>query len=177
MLSRSVFAVGYASLRPPAPTFLSFASVGEGPFSRFSPFWVSRAPLAIISGMEPILSKAAENESEESGFSTVKISRDTRAELARLSDRLKPVNSDALIRFLIRHYDDATHLNSFFDLRELCALADRLHTVLLFLATTNLELGQHLRRTEAGHYRRLIQYGDELVALYNRMTADSSARR
>jgi len=34
-----------------------------------------------------------------------------------------------------------------------------------------------LRRTEAGHYRRLVQYGDELVALHNRMSAESDPAR
>jgi hypothetical protein len=162
---------------PLTPLILSFASNAEGHFSRFFAFWVPWPSLAIISGMEATPPKPTADDDGESEISSIKVSRDTRNEFNRLAQHLKPTNSEALVRFLIRHYDESTHLNNFFDLRELSALTDRLHTVLLFVATTNLELGQHLRRTEAGHYRRLVQYGDELVALYNRMSAESDPAR
>lgn len=108
---------------------------------------------------------------DDGEFSTIRISRENAAGLKRLVKELKASTPDAVLRFLIRHYDGSTHLNRFFDLRELCALADRLEAVLLLLATTNLDLGQLLRRTESGHYRRLAQYGDELVVLQNRFVA------
>jgi hypothetical protein len=176
-LNPAFFVVRYSSPVPLTPRFLSFASNAEGHFSRFFAFRIPWPALAIISGMETTIPKPTPGDDGEPEVSSVKISRDTRNEFSRLAHHLKPASSDALVRFLIRHFDESTHLNNFFDLRELCALTDRLHTVLLFVATTNLELGQHLRRTEAGHYRRLVQYGDELVALHNRMSAESDPAR
>ncbi len=110
---------------------------------------------------------------EDTGVVSVKISTATKLVLDRLDARLRTSSLGELVAFLAEHFESSGHLSRFVDLRELCALGDRLQTVLLFLATTNLELAQHLRRIHSGHYRRLAQYGDELVALHNRLLARS----
>lgn len=112
---------------------------------------------------------------EETGSVSIKVSAATKRMLERLGPRLGTNSLGELVAFLAEHFESSGHLSRFADLRELRALGDRLHTVLLFLATTNLELAQHLRRMHSGHYRRLAQYGDELVALHNRLLALSRA--
>lgn len=111
---------------------------------------------------------------------SMKISAETRAALDRLAEQLKADSLDDLIGFLARHFASANHLSRFADLKEFSLMLDRLNAVLLFLATANLELGQHLRRLEAGHYRRLAQNADDLVALHDRVmamkTSSSEAR-
>lgn len=105
------------------------------------------------------------------GHSSAKISAETRALLNQLTEQLKTDSMDDLIGFLARHFASSNHLSRFADLREFSLMLDRLNAVLLFLATANLELGQHLRRMEAGHYRRLAQNADDLVGLHDRLMA------
>ena len=102
---------------------------------------------------------------------SIKISLETKAHLDRLAEQLKPDSIGDLIAVLARHFDSSNHLSRFADLREFSLMLDRLNAVLLFLATANLELGQHLRRMEAGHYRRLAQNADDLVGLHDRLMA------
>ena len=108
-------------------------------------------------------------ESPTPGVSSIKISAETRALLDALAEQLKPDSLGELVAFLARHFASSNRLSRFADLREFSLLLDRLNAVLLLLATANLELGQHLRRLEAGHYRRLAQLGDDLVAFHNRL--------
>jgi len=54
-------------------------------------------------------------------------------------------------------------------------MLDRLNAVILFLATANLELGQHLRRMRRP-YRRLAQHADDLVGLHDRLMAMKDAQ-
>ncbi|MDP3072636.1 MAG: hypothetical protein Q8N18_20245 [Opitutaceae bacterium] len=121
--------------------------------------------------MEESLSNSEQEPPESEATTSVKVSAETKATLDRLTVQLDADSLGDLIAFLIAHFETSTHLTRFTDLRGLQALADRLHTVLLLLATTNLEIGQQLRRIHAGHYRRLSQYADELLALHHRLTA------
>lgn len=111
---------------------------------------------------------------ESETTASVKVAAETKAALDRLTVQLDAGSLGDLIAFLIAHFETSTHLTRFTDLRGLQALSDRLHTVLLLLATTNLEIGQQLRRIHAGHYRRLSQYADELLALHHRLTASKN---
>jgi len=108
-------------------------------------------------------------------LASIKISAATRALLDSLAEQLKPDSMDDLIGFLARHFASSNHLSRFADLREFSLMLDRLNAVILFLATANLELGQHLRRIEAGHYRRLAQHADDLVGLHDRLMAMKDA--
>lgn len=119
--------------------------------------------------MEETVATPVVESPESESPSSVKVSAETKAVLDRLAQQLEAGTLNDLIAFLARHFETSSHLTRFVDLREMQALSDRLHTVLLFLATTNLELGQQLRRIHAGHYRRLAQYADELVALHHRL--------
>lgn len=121
--------------------------------------------------MEESLPNPDHEPPESEVAASVKVSAETKAALDRLTVQLDADSLGDLIAFLIAHFETSTHLTRFTDLRGLQALSDRLHTVLLLLATTNLEIGQQLRRIHAGHYRRLSQYADELLALHNRLTA------
>ncbi|MBL9187520.1 MAG: hypothetical protein JNK23_08595 [Opitutaceae bacterium] len=121
--------------------------------------------------MEESLPNPDHEPPESEAIASVKVSAETKAMLDRLSDQLGAETIGNLIAFLGRHFESTTHLTRFADLRDLQSLSDRLNIVLLFLATTNLETGQQLRRIHAGHYRRLGQYADELVALHQRLIA------
>ena len=121
--------------------------------------------MTTIESQEPV------DDSDQVGGISVKIPAQTTMVLDRIGQRLGSATRKDLIAFLADHFEASSHLGRFVDLRELQALTDRLNTVLVLVATANLEIGQHLRRIEAGHHRRLVQQGDELVLLHKRLVA------
>ena len=110
---------------------------------------------------------------DPNAVASIKVSLTTKATLDRIAERLNANSLGDLIGFLAQHFESSSHLTRFIDVREFHVLVDRLQILLAFLATTNLELGQHVRRIHSGHYRRLAQHADELVVLHNRLLAPS----
>lgn len=152
----------------------AFPGLGGQPIAqnlKTTPRGIPARSLATIRDMDNSVKTLEPPSPETEPTTSVKVSAETKATLDRLTVQLEADSLGDLIAFLIAHFETSTHLTRFSDLRGLQALADRLHTVLLLLATTNLEIGQQLRRIHAGHYRRLSQYADELLALHHRLTA------
>ncbi len=140
---------------------------------RYSRPGIYEHPACYHLGMAETEANVPPDVDDPSTAASIKVALATKATLDRLAQQLNANSLGDLIAFLAQHFESSGHLTRFIDVREFHVLADRLQTVLLFLATTNLELGQHLRRIHSGHYRRLAQHADELVVLHNRLLAPS----